>query len=74
MPFPLLSLRLKAVPLLSPTGIYNTRRLPSVRHVCDEFDEKPKTVIEFKLNDGNLLPGQISRRVQAAGKCWKRLL
>ena len=27
---------------LSPTGISNTRKVRSVRHVCNEFDENPK--------------------------------
>ena len=40
LPFPLLGLRLKVVPLLSPTGIYNTRKVRSVRYACDEFDQK----------------------------------
>ena len=42
LPFPLLGLCLKMVPLLSPTGIYNTPKVRSVRHVCDEFAENTK--------------------------------
>ena len=52
-----------------------------VRHVASgmyvmNLTKNQKQIIGFKLNDGNLFPGQIPRRVliQAAGKCCKRLL
>ena len=71
LPFPLLGLCLKVVPLLSPTGIYNTRKVRSVQHAYDEFDEKTKNsnyLIWLKLNDGNLFPVRIPRRVFISGR------
>ena len=54
--------------------LHNTRRTRSVRHVSDEFDEKPinNNVIGFKLNDGHLFAGQIPRRVLNSGR-WEML-
>ena len=59
LPFPLLALYLKVVPLMLPTGS-STRKVPSARHVT-KFDYN-KTKQGFKLNDGNLLLGRIPRR------------
>ena len=39
-----------AVALLLPTGS-SARKAPSLRHVCDEVDEKTETEMEFKFND-----------------------
>ena len=54
--------------------IHNTHRMRSVRDVCDEFDEKhKKTIIGFKLNDGNLFAGQFYAvfLTEAVGKSCK---
>ena len=77
LPFPLLGLCLKVVPLLSPTGICNTRKVRCVRRVCDEFDEKPKNSNRVQVKRRKFFPRPNYTRVfliQAAGKCCKRLL
>ena len=45
--------------------LYNTRkvRTRSVRHVCDEFDEKPKNNSRVQVKPRKFFPGQIPRRV-----------
>ena len=70
--FPLLGLGLKAVPFLSTTGIWNTRKVRSVRHVCDEFDEKPKNNNRIQVKRRKFVPGQIPRRVFNSGR-WEML-
>ena len=59
LPFPLLGLCLKVVPLLLPTGS-STRKVPSVRHVINSMKNLKKK--GFKLNDGIFFPAQIPRR------------
>ena len=72
LPFSLLGLRLKVVPLFSPTGMYNTREVRSVWHVCDEFDEKPKNNNRIQVKRRKFVPGQIPRRVFNSGR-WEML-
>ena len=63
LPFPLLGLCLKGVPLLLPAG----------KTVMKSTENLKK--IGLKLNDGNLFPGQIPRRFfKSDSECCKRLL
>ena len=62
----------KVAPLLSSTGIYNTRKVRSVRHVCDEFDEKRKNNNRVQVKRWKCVPGPIPRCVFNSGP-WEML-
>ena len=75
LPFHLLDLCLTVVPLLSSTGISIIR----VEYVASGMyailsmkNLKTVLVLGFKLNDGKLFAGQISRRVFSLGS-WEML-
>ena len=47
---------------MSPTGIYNTRKVRSARHVCDEFDVKSKNNNRVQVKRRKLVPRPNSTR------------
>ena len=68
LPFPLLILCLNVVPLRLPTG-RSARKAPTLRHVCDEVDEKTETKMELKFNDESYSPAKFHAVYYA--RVWK---
>ena len=80
LPFPLLILCLNVVPLRLPTG-RSARKAPTLRHVCDEVDEKTETKWSSssttklipRLNSTPLLSQTVKRSkrlVWSSAKTW----
>ena len=75
LPFHLLDLCLTVVPLLSSTGISIIRVeyvASGMYAILSTKNLKTVLVLGFKLNDGKLFAGQISRRVFSLGR-WEML-